>query len=422
MPGGDTWNRRVFSALLGVALATLACGSASSGAATERNERNLSPCVSCGGVIDQNGKPVAGVTVTLTVATSPSGPFSQVPSDSKILAPTTRTNPQITSTPGSFGWGVEDGNYQVVAQKAGCHAPGNAAQLAVTSEVLTVPPGHSGIKLEVVCGPTTSGDSGGSGGGGSGGSGGGGSGGGGGSPSGPSTTLVVSLGCSAFGAPLRARAQGSELSVATTIQTSKLSSVALSATDASGEPLVLLPGTRIGDARLSSSDASANSTAQANRELPVVARFAAGAGTASGRLTLIASDGSGASTPLTLPFVSTATAPRMLVSRCGAGGLRARLVGKTIDISGSVALDEPARLALDASYRGRDLPFAKGSSLGTRTFHKALARLSALAAVGTTPFRVTLPRPAASTARLLVRMTAVDARGKRTVLVLRFAG
>jgi hypothetical protein len=159
-------------------------------------------CSSCGGVIDENSNPVSGATVTLYASSSPSGPFSQVASGSAILSPATTTNPEVTGASGAFGWGVEDGYYEVIAQKSGCHAPGDASQLSVTSGVLAVPPGHGGLTLRLMCGPGGGGSGGGgsggggSGGGGSGGGGSGGGGGGGGGGSGQHSAGSASLGSS----------------------------------------------------------------------------------------------------------------------------------------------------------------------------------------------------------------------------------
>ncbi len=95
--------------------------------------------------------PVVGATVTLYRSDSESGPFTVVPDGSAVMSPTNRQNPDTTDAAGHFGWDVFPGFYQVRAEMAGCHAPGDPGQAYVETEVLTIPPPVTDLHLELQC-------------------------------------------------------------------------------------------------------------------------------------------------------------------------------------------------------------------------------------------------------------------------------
>jgi nidogen-like/carboxypeptidase family protein/HYR domain-containing protein len=102
-----------------------------------------------GAVVDQNGHPVAGATVTLERSDSDTGPFEVVPDGSDLMSPANRANPTTTGATGAFGWDVVAGYYRVSASKPGCTAPGGGDTVA--TDVLPVPPEVTGLRLVLEC-------------------------------------------------------------------------------------------------------------------------------------------------------------------------------------------------------------------------------------------------------------------------------
>jgi len=102
--------------------------------------------------------PIEGATATLYRSDSEVGPFEQVPEGDAIMSPSNRTNPDLTDAEGYYRWDVIAGYYKVRVEKAGCHAPGNAGQSFVESDVLPVPPPQFDVDLQLECaggpGPT----------------------------------------------------------------------------------------------------------------------------------------------------------------------------------------------------------------------------------------------------------------------------
>jgi hypothetical protein len=97
-----------------------------------------------GVVVDRAGNPLEGATVTLTRSTSPDGPFTVVPDGDSTMAPSNRTNPDVTDADGRFAWDVIAGYYVVTATLEGC---GTAS-----TEVLPVPPPQLELVIELPCG------------------------------------------------------------------------------------------------------------------------------------------------------------------------------------------------------------------------------------------------------------------------------
>jgi len=106
-----------------------------------------------GVIVDEFDAPVAGATVTLLRSDSEVGPFTVVPDGSDIMSPSNRTNPMVSGADGSFGWDVIAGYYRVDVTKDGCHAPGDAGNPVSSSEVLTIPPPVTDLRLVLDCSP-----------------------------------------------------------------------------------------------------------------------------------------------------------------------------------------------------------------------------------------------------------------------------
>jgi Nidogen-like/Carboxypeptidase regulatory-like domain/HYR domain len=107
-----------------------------------------------GVVVNQNGTPLPGATVTLLRSDLITGPFAPVPAGSTLMSPANRANPDMTAQDGRFGWDVLTGFYQIAASAAGCAAPGNPNQLTVLSPVFAVPPPINDLSLTLSCAVT----------------------------------------------------------------------------------------------------------------------------------------------------------------------------------------------------------------------------------------------------------------------------
>lgn len=104
-----------------------------------------------GFVKDTSGNPVAGATVTLYQLNTTTNAFVQVPNGSLVMAPTNRTNPDVTDAVGHFQWDVSPGVYKVRAQKVGCTDPSNPANSFVETGSLSVPPAQTDLLLVLAC-------------------------------------------------------------------------------------------------------------------------------------------------------------------------------------------------------------------------------------------------------------------------------
>jgi hypothetical protein len=105
-----------------------------------------------GHVVDQDGAPIVGATVTLRRSDSSSGPFDVVPDGSAIMSPSNRDNPDLTDDEGFFHWDVIAGFYTVRAEADGCVDPENPGQAFVETEVLEIPPPALDLELRLQCG------------------------------------------------------------------------------------------------------------------------------------------------------------------------------------------------------------------------------------------------------------------------------
>jgi hypothetical protein len=104
-----------------------------------------------GSVLDTNGNPVPGATVTLYRSDAEAGPFTAVPAGSSIMSPANRVNPDTSTSAGRFGWDVLSGYYKVRASKAGCAAPRDPSQAFVETPVERIPPAVDNLVLVLQC-------------------------------------------------------------------------------------------------------------------------------------------------------------------------------------------------------------------------------------------------------------------------------
>jgi hypothetical protein len=107
-----------------------------------------------GFIMDTNGWPVEGATVTLYRQVG--GSWQVAPAVPWIMDPA--VNPQVTLADGRFGWDVVAGTYKVRAEKDGCHAPGDPSQPYVETGALPVPPEYTNIYLYLECDGGSGGD------------------------------------------------------------------------------------------------------------------------------------------------------------------------------------------------------------------------------------------------------------------------
>ena len=96
-----------------------------------------------GNILDTDGTPIEGATVTLLRSDSEVGPFEVVENGSAIMSPANRVNPDLSDETGYYGWDVVAGFYKVRAEKSGCGS--------TESAVLTIPPPVTGLNLILDC-------------------------------------------------------------------------------------------------------------------------------------------------------------------------------------------------------------------------------------------------------------------------------
>jgi carboxypeptidase family protein len=97
-----------------------------------------------GTVVNQDGVPVPGATVTLYNSSSLTGPWTQVPNgDTAIMSPSNTDNPSPTDSQGRFGWDVTAGDYKLTATAPGCSS--------ASTQGLPVPPPQINLILILTC-------------------------------------------------------------------------------------------------------------------------------------------------------------------------------------------------------------------------------------------------------------------------------
>jgi len=102
-----------------------------------------------GWVVDTNGQPIDGATVTLLASDSMAGPFLPVPDGGAMMSPDNRQNPTITGSDGAFAWDVLAGWYALEVSKPGCTATDGSP--SHRSGALQVPEPVVGLHLVLDC-------------------------------------------------------------------------------------------------------------------------------------------------------------------------------------------------------------------------------------------------------------------------------
>jgi choice-of-anchor C domain-containing protein len=102
-----------------------------------------------GTVVDTNGNPVGGATVTILRAVTSAGPYAPVGVTSSGIDPA--TNPETTASDGVFHWDVDSGWYEVQASAPGCTSPDDPSQSSVTIGPYPVPPPQLGLTITLAC-------------------------------------------------------------------------------------------------------------------------------------------------------------------------------------------------------------------------------------------------------------------------------
>jgi hypothetical protein len=101
-----------------------------------------------GTVLDTNGHPVNGATVTILRSYTKDGAYLPVSPSAPGILPA--VNPQMTGADGVFHWDVAAGFYKVEASAPGCTAPGSARTTAVIGPY-PVPPPQLGLSITLQC-------------------------------------------------------------------------------------------------------------------------------------------------------------------------------------------------------------------------------------------------------------------------------
>lgn len=102
-----------------------------------------------GTVLDTNGNPVEGATVTLLRADHATGPFSAMDPGDPGIEP--GVNPEITADDGVFHWDVRSGYYEIQASKPNCTDPDDATSSTATTGPYPVPPPQVGLVVTLKC-------------------------------------------------------------------------------------------------------------------------------------------------------------------------------------------------------------------------------------------------------------------------------
>ena len=102
-----------------------------------------------GTVLDTNGNPIAGATVSLLRADTAAGPFNPVSTTDPGIRPS--VNPQTTGADGVFHWDVVSGWYEIQASAPGCTDPRNTNQSTTTIGPYPVPPPQVGLTITLAC-------------------------------------------------------------------------------------------------------------------------------------------------------------------------------------------------------------------------------------------------------------------------------
>jgi choice-of-anchor C domain-containing protein len=138
----DNW----IAAQIQAKYASLGCSANSPGGKAYNPNTKIDPS---GTVLDSNGNPVNGATVTISRADTAAGPFTSETADSPDIDP--NVNPETTGTDGAFHWDVIAGWYEIRASASGCTDPADSSQTAVTIGPYPVPPPQLGLTITLAC-------------------------------------------------------------------------------------------------------------------------------------------------------------------------------------------------------------------------------------------------------------------------------
>jgi hypothetical protein len=102
-----------------------------------------------GNVLDTNGNPISGASVTILRSDVWAGPFTALdPSDPGILP---AVNPETTGADGAFDWDVYSGYYEIQASASGCTAADDPSDDDATIGPYPVPPPQLGLVVSMAC-------------------------------------------------------------------------------------------------------------------------------------------------------------------------------------------------------------------------------------------------------------------------------
>jgi hypothetical protein len=102
-----------------------------------------------GNVLDTNGNPISGATVTILRSDVWAGPFTALdPSEPGILP---AVNPETTGADGAFDWDVYSGYYDIQAAAANCASAANPGDDTATIGPYPVPPPQLGLVVTMAC-------------------------------------------------------------------------------------------------------------------------------------------------------------------------------------------------------------------------------------------------------------------------------
>ncbi|XVV08577.1 LamG-like jellyroll fold domain-containing protein [Actinoplanes sp. CA-131856] len=101
-----------------------------------------------GTIVDRNGRPVPGATVTL-LRQGDDGKYAPVPAASEMIDP--HVNPQMTPESGAFAWMAAAGSYRVRATSADCVDPATGSGAVVEDGPHVLPPPAIGLVLTLPC-------------------------------------------------------------------------------------------------------------------------------------------------------------------------------------------------------------------------------------------------------------------------------
>lgn len=102
-----------------------------------------------GTVVDSNGTPINGATVTLLRSDTATGTFTPVDPSSPGIQP--GVNPETTAADGTFHWDVSAGYYEIQAAAPGCTDAADTSEPTATIGPYPVPPPQVGLVIAMNC-------------------------------------------------------------------------------------------------------------------------------------------------------------------------------------------------------------------------------------------------------------------------------